>query len=305
MCIRDRLGRFHGDGHDQERLDAWAAQHTDGRIPRMPVTIDRETLVVLANALIVCTGWQEPFDVDPMHCGFPGRVGSWMGLTNIACLSRVGTEADDLLIAESTSVGPLTLLEIRGHQDISVYLALAGQKALPGGVVAEAIRAAADSRQGRRGSTLTEGYGAPGLSVKTMPSIAPMPTTLHLLTVPFRIEVEHDLLRSADVFGLQSATNRRRGHFPRISRVPLAVSHANQAAMAAFSAKGFEAAAVTAVGLTLGASLFGLPGAYQHLAIMVRFDRPFAFVAVHRPSRLVLVAGWVASPQPVTNPPAW
>jgi hypothetical protein len=28
----------------------------------------------------------------------------------------------------------------------------------------------------------------------------------------------------------------------------------------------------------------------------VTFDRPFGFIAVHRPSRLAVVAGWVGSP---------
>jgi hypothetical protein len=32
--------------------------------------------------------------------------------------------------------------------------------------------------------------------------------------------------------------------------------------------------------------------------IMATFDRPFGFVGVHRPTGLVLVAGWVAEPEP-------
>jgi hypothetical protein len=30
--------------------------------------------------------------------------------------------------------------------------------------------------------------------------------------------------------------------------------------------------------------------------VWVAFDRPFGFAAVHRPTGLVLVAGWVAAP---------
>lgn len=32
--------------------------------------------------------------------------------------------------------------------------------------------------------------------------------------------------------------------------------------------------------------------------IEAAFDRPFGFLAVHRTSRLVLTAGWVAEPTP-------
>jgi hypothetical protein len=32
--------------------------------------------------------------------------------------------------------------------------------------------------------------------------------------------------------------------------------------------------------------------------VSVTFDRPFGFLAVHRPTSLVLVAGWIAEPEP-------
>jgi len=64
--------------------------------------------------------------------------------------------------------------------------------------------------------------------------------------------------------------------------------------LARFFAEGFEAAAVTAFGMIVTG---GIPQErYEITRVDVTFDRPFGFIAVHRPSRLAIVAGWVSSP---------
>jgi hypothetical protein len=190
----------------------------------------------------------------------------------------------------------VTTVEVRGDKDVSVYLALADEDAAPGAVVGEAIRIVGQSVDGHRGSSLRKGNVAPGLTVHVSRSRDPE-SILSLSTVPFRIDSDHDLLENRDLFGLETATDASRGHFPRISPVPLAVQQAKQSAMAAFSAEGFEAAAVTAAGAMLGSAGWNDPLPHRSIQVTVTFDRPFAFVAVHRPSHLVLVAGWVADPQ--------
>jgi serine protease inhibitor len=73
----------------------------------------------------------------------------------------------------------------------------------------------------------------------------------------------------------------------------LYVSQARQSCTAVFSATGFEAAAVTAMGM----AYMGFPQqTHEHVRTVATFDRPFAYLARHRPSGLVLVAGWVAQP---------
>jgi hypothetical protein len=62
--------------------------------------------------------------------------------------------------------------------------------------------------------------------------------------------------------------------------------------LARFFAEGFEAAAVTAFGMMTGA----LEPRYDVTYASVDFDRPFGFLALHRPSSLAVVAGWVNSP---------
>jgi serine protease inhibitor len=116
---------------------------------------------------------------------------------------------------------------------------------------------------------------------------------LSVLTARFDLSAEHDLLARAELFGLVTvSTQDPRGHFPGISRAPLAVGQAAQDVAASFSAEGFRAAAVTAVSVAPA----GAPMAEARV-LSAKFERPFGFLARHRPSGLVLLAGWVAEPQ--------
>jgi serine protease inhibitor len=109
------------------------------------------------------------------------------------------------------------------------------------------------------------------------------------------MNASHDLLKLHRLFGLTTARDASRGHFPGISGFPLAIGSAEQSTMAKFGALGFEAAAVTAFGAVAG----GLPDLrYVTTQISAAFDRPFGFLALHRHTRPVLTAGWVTDPLP-------
>ena len=97
----------------------------------------------------------------------------------------------------------------------------------------------------------------------------------------------------ADVFGIGTALDPSRGHFPGITAYPLAIAQGRQDAVARFTAEGFEAAAVTAFAARVASAP---PRPERNLVLEAAYDRPCGFVAVHRPSRLVLVAGWVTEP---------
>ena len=135
--------------------------------------------------------------------------------------------------------------------------------------------------------------GGPGLDVRRISSSGRR-DMLSLRLPSFEIRAKHDLMKHVNLFGLRSLTEPNTSHLPSLSPVPLSVSRGVQDVLARFFAEGFEAAAVTAFGMTLGSA--PPQERYEVTYVDVTFDRPFGFIAVHRPSRLAVVAGWVSSP---------
>ncbi|WP_328929251.1 serpin family protein [Streptomyces sp. NBC_00190] len=284
-------GRLTGDEDtDREALDRWARDRTDGLIDRMPVALpegDEEAKLILASALALRLRWEHPFRELNGQAG----QGPWAG-RNVPWLSRTTPSLDDVRVARGTA-GAVTVLEVAGTDDVDVHLLL-GEPAAPADQVLETgIAAVTGTAPPVTGSSLPEGDPGPGLTVRTVDSYAPQPQ-LRVDTVAFSLHAEHDLLEHAPLFGLETAADADHGHFPGISPVPLAIGAARQSVLARFHAAGFEAAAVTAVRAGFGGAA---PRAkYRARRAEVRFDRPFGFLAVHRTSRLVLAAGWVAEP---------
>jgi serine protease inhibitor len=280
-------GRLTGEpATDQAALDAWAARGTGGLIPAMPLTITAETLLVLASALSVQTAWEQPFT----PCWMQPDAGPWRR-GNLAGLCRSGADLDGVRLA-MTPRGPLTVLEVRGAAGIDVHLLLGGPDQAPGAVIEAGTQALAGAYHTVPGSRLADGEPGPGVKVGEVLSRRGGTATLDVCTPAFTVGADHDLLARAELFGLVAAADSRGGHFPGISRVPLAVGQARQAVTASFRAEGFEAAAVTAFGMIAAASL-GRPAR----TVSVDFERPFGFLAVHRATGLVLTAGWVAEPE--------
>ncbi|MFH8568402.1 serpin family protein [Streptomyces sp. NPDC017993] len=282
-------GELTGDaGADAEAMHAWARRHTGGLIERMPVRVEPDTLLVLASALLVRTTWQEPFGAYPLRVA----EGPWAG-RELTGLSRSGTNAGQVRV-HSTPAGPLTAAEVAGDNGLDVHLLL-GPQDMPGGaVLSHGVAALAGSYPTVSGARLTEGAG-PGLSVRTVPS-ENGEARVQLTAARFTVDAEHDLLQRAGLFGLGAASDTSRGHFPGISEQPLAVSAARQTATATFGPLGFRAAAVTVLPAAAGSVPRTPP--YRALHVSARYDRPFGFLAVHRASGLVLVAGWVTDPDP-------
>ncbi|MGH6656783.1 MAG: serpin family protein [Actinocrinis sp.] len=273
-------------------LDAWVEKETDGLLHEMPVAIDAETLLVLAATLTVRTKWEREF--APVRTD---GAGLWQGRVLVGL--RRTTDVSDLRVATTAESGPVTLATVRGQDEIDVVLALGGPDARAGDVLATAIASSGlytepgtDNGVQITAVNLDGDEPGPGLTVREIHSLGRTPTAT-LNTVAFHVDAHHDLLEHADLFGLKTATDRSQGHFPGISTTPpLCVQRAAQDAMAVFSATGFVAAAVTAVSAVASAAMS--MSTTRHLT--ASFDRPFGFVAVHRPTGLVLVSGWVTDP---------
>jgi serine protease inhibitor len=278
---------------DGKELDAWASRHTGGAIAEMPVPLTPLTQLVLAGALTVKTAWCQPFQPGFLR----PKDGPWRD-RSLAGLTRKTDDLDGVLrVVPETPAGPLTLSGIAGGNGLDVHLVL-GAEGVPGGRVLEAgIGAVAGQYPGWGGSALPLGEAGPGVRVNEVTSWDD--TSSVVLTTPqFTVNAQHDLLRHAELFGLRTAQDTSRGHFPGISPAPLAISSGQQSMTASFSAQGFWAAAVTAFSMDLG----GVPQQKAKL-ISVVYDRPFGFLAVHRASGLVLTAGWVSEPEAGADSP--
>ncbi|MFA7768891.1 serpin family protein [Streptomyces sp. NRRL S-448] len=283
---------------DAKALDAWASDRTDGLIERMPVVLDESTLMVLASALALRLRWIQPFG----EWEGEAHTGAWAG-RRVRALHRSTSLLDRVRVAHGPS-GAVTLLEVVGAAGVDVHLVLGEPEAQAGETLTTGIAAVTRALPATVASLLPDGRPGPGLTVATVAAESPEPR-LDIETVAFEVRSEHDLLDHARLFGLETATDTDRGHFPGVSPQPLAVASARQSALARFDAAGFEAATVTAFGMPVGCSASARLR-YRARRAEVCFDRPFGFLAVHRTSRLVLAAGWVAephTPEPDTSEP--
>ncbi|MBT1186767.1 proteinase inhibitor I4 serpin [Streptomyces sp. CJ_13] len=276
---------------DRKALDAWAAELTGGRIPHLPVELSRGALMVLASALALKTRWIRPFTTG---LASPGS-GPWQG-RKLAGLARTTALLDRVGVAD-TPAGQVTDLRVVGTNGMDVHLLLGEEQMTAGQVLKAGVGILAGRHRLVPGSRLPRGAAGPGVRVAEVPAFRPERPKLYASTVAFDIVAEHDLMAHADLFGLGSASDGSAGHFPGISDSPLAITSAKQSVMAAFTDRGFEAAVVTAVEMGEGSA--PLPAKkYLKSEVYATFDRPFGFLAVHRATGLVLVAGWVTEPQP-------
>ncbi|NGO15286.1 serpin family protein [Streptomyces sp. HC44] len=275
---------------DHGALDAWAVQRTGGLIERMPVALTKDTQLVLASALALRTEWQYPFEEWPVR----PRSGPWRARTLLGL--RRSSVLLDLVGVADTPEGYVTELKVPGTTGIDVHLLLGEERMTPERVLGAGLGLLDRRHPAVPGPQLPYGDAGPGLRVKKERCTRPQPPKLDVTTMAYDMTAHHDLLELHRLFGLTTARDAAHGHFPGISGSPLAIGSAQQSTMARFGALGFRAAAVTAVAAQPTGAPAG-PG-YMTTTIRATFDRPFAFLAVHRTSRLVLAAGWVTDPKP-------
>ncbi|WP_432829256.1 hypothetical protein [Dactylosporangium sp. CA-092794] len=261
---------------DRPLLDAWAAAQTGAPVPPLPLTT-ADTSLTLACALSVVADWREPFTDGILR----PTAGPWSG-RRLASLHRRGSDLSALRVA-ATPLGPLTLLTVPGTGPVDVVLCTTAGAAPPGAVLSSAVTALAGSPPAS-----TDG---PGVTATVVAADDPEPELV--VKVPrFAASAAHDLLPLADLLGLTAAT--RAAAFPGIAP-GLRLGAAGQSVAAAFTAPGFRPAPTTP------APVVPVPArpatTTQRLRVTARFDTPFGYLAVDRPSGLVLLAGWVDAPE--------
>ena len=257
----------HDAARDKAMLDGWVREHTDGLIEQMPLTVTPDLVLALASALSLRTTWTRPFAQNER-----GR------------LSRTDFDLSTFALYDD-----LAAITVAGTEDVDVRLGLGTPDARASQVVARLLSpqgtpadGAAVLERTRPGTEIR-----PGLAVVTSTARRP---DLELTLPAFEVRADHDLMDNADLFGLRAVSEHPKGtgHFSRLSPELLEVSQARQTVFARFFASGFEAAAVTAVGMVRMA--MATP---ENKRLRISLDRGFAFAAVHRPTGLPIVAGWI------------
>jgi hypothetical protein len=283
----DAVGSLTGDpAADKAALDAWASRGTDGLIDEIPLDFEQPVDIVLASALLVRTKWATPFvegyEILP--------TGPWSGLGHCQTLSAT-LHGDVLRVAPEASV-----LTVPGDGGIDVLLCLGREDLAPQQVVSVLVDAATRPDWGRSSAELGIGHRAVGVAVTEYLDMRPQTgPEVAVRTVEFDLDADLDLRQDAAALGLVCASDKDFAEFDRLAAQSVYVSQARQSCTATFSATGFEAAAVTAMGMEM---FGGMPSFdHRHVTAEVRFDRPFAYLARHRATGLILMAGWVDRPE--------
>ncbi len=211
-------------------------------------------------------------------------TGPWRGHRGPALARYGGPLGDAALLGAGAGV---TRVVVRGSTELDVHLVLGPDTSPPATVLGAGLDALSGSVDAR---PVPVGASGPGLQVQEVTAVR---DALRIQLPPFDIHSTHNLLNEPDLFGLRAAAVPSGTRFPGLSATPLSLTGAGQNVRARFDAEGFHARAVSAVVITPT----GVPPApTRSIEIAVIFDRPFGFLAVHRPTGLVVVAGWVATP---------
>jgi len=275
-----------GDMPTQAQADAWASEHTSGLIDAFPLTITPRTVLILASALATRVSWEVPFDLAPSV--ELGVRSAWSQRLTQALRSP---QTHDAFIATTQTVGDVAVHTATSTDGLAVTSLIASADAEPAAVLAAAHEIALGSVRTRSlfdlplGDsplwTVVEGRSDRGNEER------------HTAVLPaWSAQSTHEL--TAPEFGLAAAAG------VLIALLPPGdyQFEARQSAVARYSRTGFEAAAVTAIGIRATAMLE--PRGVRRTAIL-RFGHPYAVVAVAQGGGpwhgVPVFSAWVTDPE--------
>ncbi|BBY44161.1 hypothetical protein BST21_17800 [Mycolicibacterium celeriflavum] len=267
---------------DQAGLDRWAFEHTRGLIERFPLQVDPLTQLVLATALVLQARWTAVLGTDEN-----GLLVLDGGLQTIVDTSAAGLVAVAKPFSED-GVDVVSVIAAPGVSPTDVWLAVdevvaklnegaLWHGASPGGVPSDG-----HAWTVRETTEAFDSWDAPGdgdyLWRSHLPRWDAFVDDSALTAAPGVVELAASLREA--VPGLEGPIQ------------------CLQAATAAYDENGFEAAAVTALGMVTGEPQFVERTIHR---VDVTFDRPHAVVAVARGGAwegVPLFHCWVTPKQP-------
>jgi hypothetical protein len=253
----------------QAEADAWTAEQTRGLIGRFPIALrpatdPRPTAVVLTSALATQIRWSAPFDLADEPLG-----GAFAQARQVLS-SR---PRHDVYLADTAAAGR-----------VAVHAAWSD-----GGLRVLSVIAAPDRAAGEVHRAALEAAGGPGIDLFDVPLGAGHAWTLdetvkRLVSRTDRIATAHALLPAWD-----ATTNLDLSDEPWFATVAATMNQwvtepdgleARQSAVASYDRTGFSAAAVTAFGAVAAGYRPSSKRDVRKRHLEVRFDRPYAVVAV-------------------------
>jgi hypothetical protein len=278
-----------GDVPTQAQADAWARRTTQGMIETFPIEITPLVVLVLASALATKVSWLRPFDVVPATA-----LGDSPWATALQRVLRSPESGHDCYIAETERAGRVAVHTARDEAGLAVTSVVAEAGRASADVLAAAHEAAAGTAARMSLFDLPLGE-APLWSVAEAASPQGGRQENCLAVLPaWSARSNHEL---AGMAGLG---------FDEAGRALIALLptgdweyDARQSAYARYSREGFEAAAVTALGVRLAAAR---PGDGVRRTATLRFGHPYAVVAAVESDEspwdgLPVFSAWVAEPE--------
>lgn len=248
-----------GFGHlDPAGIDAWVREATGGLIERLPVEIDRNTLIALVNVLALKARWATPFE---------GRATSDRPFTDAAGeVSRVPTMHQHLGARSGWTVDGTRVVELRCE----------------GGGSAPRVRFVLGEEGARAADVLAAGWAPEERR-------APIDTETIALALPrLELRTTTEITPQLGAFGVRHATTDR-ADFSALSPEPLRIERVVQEAVVKVAELGVEAAAVTVIAMRAAGM------ARPPRVVPIAFDRPFGVVVLDGTGEVPLFTAWQAS----------
>src|SRR5712692_4257698 len=267
-----------GDIPTQEEIDRWAAERTLGLIERFPIALTSDVVCLLASALASRVSREVPFDVVDAAALGPGP---WSARLRRVLRPPRGDPRHRQYLAGTDRAGTVGVHLTGARGGLLVGSVIAADPAVPASdvlataeeiITAEARQAGSVARLSLFDLPLGDG---PVWSIgeQQADTTAPGGREEQVICVLPAWSAQTDLdLRDDEALGFATAARA----LAEALELGQRRYDARQAAMARYSAVGFEAAAVTGLAVAMSARV-SRPG--RRRVATVRFAHPFAVVA--------------------------